>query len=187
VKKAPARTLSTLGTSTANAYLQSGYATTTEYDAYGGITNLLNSEGVAFKGTASGYFHTEKNPDDGRTYIIDPLGSPYFATSVNTVVYSDTQNQRDYSGSAYETPEGFYAEISASLREIGMNTAFVSSSDELLAVTENGLAVTVSATGIGGYMGKLGRSTICAPSPKRSTRNITASFSASFTPRTTRR
>ncbi len=151
-----ARTLSTLGTSTANDYLKSAYAnTTTEYDSYGGITNM------GFKGTATGFFHTEKHTD-GRTYIIDPLGNPYFAASVNTVVYGsgDTGNQRQYILDAYGTKENFFTEISSELRDMGINTAFVSSSDDLLAVSENGLAVTVSAVGIGGYMGKLGRSQV---------------------------
>ncbi len=151
-----ARTLSTLGTSTSNAYLSSAYAKKqTEYDAFGGITNM------GFTGKVTNYFHTEKHTD-GRTYIIDPLGNPYFAASVNTVVYgtADTKNQQNYILDAYETPENFFTEISASLRDLGVNTAFVSSSDSLLAVKENGLAVTVSAYGIGDYMAKLGRSQV---------------------------
>ena len=150
-----ARTLSTLGTSTSNKYLNSAYQKTTQYDPYGGIINL------DFKGS-SGFFHTETNPKDGRTYIIDPLGNPYFAVSVNAVDYGngDTENQREYVRDTYENAENFFTEISASLRDIGINTAFVSSSDDLLAVKQNGLAVTVSAVGISDYMINIGRSRV---------------------------
>ncbi len=148
-----ARTLSTLGTSKANAFLNSSYASTpTEYDIYGGITN------AGFKGTATGYFHTEKHTD-GRTYVIDPLGNPYFAVSVNQLNLGDTNNHKTYSLDQYETKDAYFEQITASLKDIGINTAFVSDSDSILGV-ENGLNVVVGVTGVGAYMAKLGRSQV---------------------------
>lgn len=147
-----ARTLSTLGTSTANAFLNSSYAdTTSEYDIYGGITN------AGFTGRATGFFHTERVGE--RTYIIDPLGNPYFAVSVNQLNLGDTANQKTESIAEYGTEEDYFNAITASLKDIGINTAFVSDDTALLGV-ENGLSVVVGVSGIGSYMAKLGRTQV---------------------------
>ncbi len=143
-----ARTLSTLGTSTANAYLTSEYAQTkSEYDIYGGIAN------VGFKGKDTGFFHTEII--GGRTYIIDPLGNPYFAVGVDEfVMYNHT-----YALERYGTEAAYYEATTKKLQEMGINTAHVSQKDKILAV-EDGLSVVVDLSVVGAYMFSLGRSQI---------------------------
>ncbi len=147
-----ARTLSTLGTSKAKDFLNSAYATTkSEYDVYGGISN------ANLAGTATGYFHTETI--GGRTYVIDPLGNPYFAVSVNQLNLGDTENQKEYSLSAFETENAYFDAVTTALKETGINTAFVSDDAALLGVN-NGLNVVVGVSGIGSYMTKLGRTQV---------------------------
>ncbi len=148
-----ARTLETLGTSTGKAFLSSEHAVRfSEYDAYGGITN------AGFRGEATGYFHTEQHGK--RAYIIDPLGNPFFAFGVNTVCLGDDRNHKEYSLKKYGSKQKFYREISASLKKTGVNNTWVSpDTDELLKV-KDGLAVAVTAVGVGRYMGKLGRSQV---------------------------
>ncbi len=147
-----ARTLSTLGTSAANKFISSSYATeTTEYDIYGGIAN------AGFKGQQTGYFHTETI--GGRVYVIDPLGNPYFATSVNAFVYGETDNLIKHSAATYGTEEEFFEKMSAELRDMGIYTTFASDADVILNV-ENGLSTTVPLFGVGTYMGTLGRAQI---------------------------
>lgn len=143
-----ARTLSTLGTSTANAYLSSEYAQTkTEYDVYGGIAN------AGFKGEATGFFHTEIY--NGRTYIIDPLGNPYFAVGIDDfTMYNET-----WALEKYGTEEAYYAETTKQLKEMGINTAHVSQKDQLLAV-EDGLSVVVDLNVVNAYMFSIGRSQV---------------------------
>ncbi len=147
-----ARTLSTLGTSVANAFLESTYAEkVSEYDIYGGIAN------AGFKGEATGFFHTEKHGD--RTYIIDPLGNPFFAIGMNDVGIGTTTNQKNYSLGTYGTRENYFTEITASLQDMGVNTAFVSDYEALLKV-ENGLATVVTLPGVDSYMSSIGRSKV---------------------------
>ncbi len=146
-----ARTLSTLGISVSNAYLTSGYATTATHDVYGGITN------AGFTGKATGYFHTEYI--GGRTYIIDPLGYPYFATSINSLSYGENTNLQDYSASVYGIEENFYKEMSAELMDMGIYATFASDPDVILGV-DNGLSTTVPINGVSAYMADLGRSQI---------------------------
>ena len=146
-----ARTLSTLGTSTANAFLKSSYAEMrAEYDAYGGITN------AGFTGEATGFFHTEVH--NGRCYIIDPLGNPYFAFGMNEVGLG-ADNHIGYSLDAYGSEENFYKQMTADLLDLGINTAFVSTTDELLKV-ENGLSCVVGIDVIGHYMSRIGRAKV---------------------------
>jgi len=147
-----ARTLSTLGQSKAVSFLNSSYAETeTKYDSYGGIAN----SGMTQK--ATGYFYiTEIN---GTPYIIDPDGNPYFAASVNQLNLGDSSNQKTYSLAAYGTKEAYFEDVSTQLKAMGINTAFVSDSDALLAV-DGGLNVVVGLDGVSSYMAKLGRSQI---------------------------
>jgi hypothetical protein len=146
-----ARTLSTLGTSVSNEYLTSDYKTTSEYDVYGGITN------AGFKGEATGFFHTEKY--GSRTYIIDPLGNPYFMMGMNTVCLGDSANHKTYSLAKYETEENYYSSITASLKGMGINSFCGGDSSQFLQV-EDGLSSVVSLSSMNVYMGKIGRGQI---------------------------
>ena len=141
-----ARTLSTLGTTAANKYLTSNYASTAEHDVYGGITN------AGFKGTETGYFHTEYI--NGRPYIIDPLGYPYFATSVNTLSYGENTNLQNYSKAVYGNADNFYETMSKELMDMGIYATFASEPDDILNV-ENGLSTTVPINGVSAYMATL--------------------------------
>ena len=147
-----ARTMITLGSSTGTSFINSEYAkTATKYDSYGGITN------AGFTGEATGYFHTEKI--GGRYYIIDPIGNPYFALGVNTVCLGDSANHKTYSLEKFGSEEAYYKEISAQLKEMGINTNYGGDSAKLLAV-EDGLANVVGISTVGTYMSSLGRSQI---------------------------
>ena len=147
-----ARTMATLGTSTGQNFLSSSYADTiTEYDIYGGISN------AGFKGEATGYFHTEVI--GGRYYIIDPLGNPFFAVGMNTVCLGDSANHKTYSLAKYGSEENYYKEISAALKDAGININYGGDSAQLLAV-ENGLSCTVGISTVGSYMGSIGRSQV---------------------------
>ncbi len=139
-----ARTLSTLGTSTANAYLASEFsAVTTEYDVYGGMTN------AGFRGQATGFFHTEVF--GGKTYIIDPLGNPYFSVGMNDI----TLRNKQFVTEKYGSTDDFFENATRQLQEMGINAAYESEIAELLAV-EDGLSVVVALKGVPGYMATLG-------------------------------
>jgi len=147
-----ARTLSTLGTSTANAFLTSEYAEhIAEYDVYGGITN------AGFTGTATGFFHVESY--NGRPYIIDPIGNPYFAVGMNEVNIRGTENQQDYAIREFGSKEAYFKAITEKLQAMGVNTAHVSDTDAVLAV-EDGLSVVINFSTVGSYMQSLGRSSL---------------------------
>ena len=145
-----ARTLSTLGTSTGNAFLESDYAElVSEYDVYGGIEN------AGFYGEPTGYFHIETV--DGRPYIIDPEGNPFFAIGMNDVAFtSGTANQEAFLLEKYGTQENFFREVTAALKATGVNVAQMSASASLLAV-EDGLSVVVPLGANSAYMTSLGR------------------------------
>lgn len=144
-----ARTVATLGKSTGNSFLSSSYGkTVSQYDVYGGITN------AGFTGEVTGFFHTEMI--NGRYYIIDPLGNPYFALGVNTVTLGDSANHKEYSLAKFGTAEEYYKQISAQLKEMGINTAYGGDYDALLAV-EGGLSNVVSISTVTAYMRTLGR------------------------------
>ncbi len=142
------RTLSTLGTSTANAFLTSEYAQTkTEYDTYGGISN------AGFKGKETGFFHTEVIGD--RTYIIDPLGNPFFVTGINDF----TMYNSKWALEKYGSEADYYTATTKLLKDMGLNAAFVSPQDKVLAVDES-LTTVVQLSVVGSYMFSLGRSQI---------------------------
>lgn len=148
-----ARTLATLGTSHSKAFLDSACADRiAEYDSYGGIIN------AGFTGAATGFFHTEKHGK--RIYIIDPLGNPFFAFGVNTVCLGDSTNHKTYSLKKYGSAKNYYKEMFALLKKTGVNNTWVSPDTDELLKGKEGLAVTVTAVGVGPYMGKLGRSQV---------------------------
>lgn len=113
-----------------------------EYDEYGGISNS------GIKGEATGYFHTETI--NGRTYIIDPIGNPFFATAINSANIGSTANQKQVSIEKYGSAENFYTEVTNTLRNIGINM-YWGGDDEFLA--QNKLAKAVGLGCIAGYMG----------------------------------
>ena len=128
----------------------SGFTPTvqSEYDQYGGITNS------GIKGQATGFFHTEEH--GGRTYIIDPLGNPFFAVGMNTVEMGATQNQIDATLAKYGTAENFYQSISEELRASGINTIWGGEWSQLI---ETGNLSTAGGLGcISKYMSGLGLS-----------------------------
>ncbi|MBR5140282.1 MAG: hypothetical protein IKV16_04425, partial [Clostridia bacterium] len=91
----------------------------------------------------------------------DPLGNPYFAVGMNEVGTGagGCANQLKYVLSAFGTEKNFYEEITDDLQGMGINTAFVSSNKELLAV-EDGLSCAVGLEVIGYYMKRIGRAPI---------------------------
>ena len=117
-----------------------------EYDQYGGITNS------GIKGQATGFFHTETH--NGRTYIIDPLGSPFFAVGMNTVELGATDNQIQVSLDKYGSAENFYKEISEELRASGINTVWGGEWRQL--INTNNLSTAGSIGCITSYMKTLG-------------------------------
>ncbi len=147
-----ARTLDRLGVSSGKPYAESPYVKVTyERDTYGGIV------GTDIKGKATGFFHTEKHGK--RTYIIDPLGNPYFAIGVNTVCLGDNQNLRDYSIEKYGDRETYFKEITASLKEMGITINHLGENLELLK-QENGLVNVVGLGVVGPYMRSMNRQQI---------------------------
>ncbi len=140
-----ARTLSTLGTSTAVAFLETDLAEMiSEYDVYGGITN------AGFTGQATGFFHTERIGD--RTYIIDPLGNPYFAMAMNTIQLGGTSNQNNYSLANYGLEEVYFERIVKELKETGVNLT-LDGGPELI---KNGLPSVIALSSVGKYMLSIG-------------------------------
>ena len=117
-----------------------------EYDQYGGITNS------GIKGQATGYFHTEEH--GGRTYIIDPLGNPFFAVGMNTVELGATDNQDQAALDKYGTAENFYKSISEELRASGINTVWGGEWTELIKTGNLSTAGGLSC--ISGYMSTMG-------------------------------
>ncbi len=143
-----ARTLSTLGTSTAVAFLSSDLAkTVSKYDVYGGIAN------AGFTGRATGFFHTERIGE--RTYIIDPLGNPYFALGMNTVDLGFTDNQKNYAIAAYGSEQAYYENITGELKETGVNLVYDSSGGKILEV-EEGIPAVVGLSVVLPYMNSIG-------------------------------
>ena len=121
-------------------------AALSEYDQYGGITNS------GIKGQATGYFHTESH--GGRTYIIDPLGNPFFAVGMNTVELGSTTNQDEAALAKYGTAENFYKCISEELRASSINTVWGGDWKELIATGNLSTAGSIGC--ISSYMSGMG-------------------------------
>jgi hypothetical protein len=150
-----ARTLATLGTSKGKAFLSTDAGKkVSEYDVYGGISN------AGFKGEATGFFHTQTI--NGRTYIIDPLGNPYFAAGMNTVDKGTTTNHSNYVKAKFETDQAYFDAMSASLKDMGINSVFATSNMQPLldAPEEDRLAVVPWLVGVSSYMGTIGCSQV---------------------------
>ena len=113
-----------------------------QYDEFGGITNS------GIKGQATGFFHTETH--GVRTYIIDPIGNPFFAAGINTIQLGKTQNQRDAAVEKYGSEEKFYTEVTDELRAMGINT-YWGGDEQFFA--QNKLASAIGLGVINGYMG----------------------------------
>ena len=147
-----ARTLDSLGVASGRPYSDSPEAKVAyERDTYGGIV------GTDIVGTATGFFHTEKH--GVRTYIIDPLGNPYFAIGVNSVCLGDNQNLRDYSLEKYGDRETYFKEITTSLKDMGITINHLGENLDLLK-QEDGLVNVVGLSVVGAYMRTMGRSQI---------------------------
>ena len=115
------------------------------YDEYGGITN------AGFRGNATGYFHTEIIGD--RTYIIDPLGNPYFAVGMNTVELGASDNQDAASLAKYGSADAFYKGVADDFNRLGINTVYGGDWTEMI---EESRVNTVSGFSCAsGYMGTL--------------------------------
>jgi hypothetical protein len=115
-----------------------------EYDEFGGIINS------GIKGEATGFFHTEKHGE--RTYIIDPLGNPFFSVGVNGANIGSTDNQKNAALEKYGSEENFINEVAGTLRAIGVNTYWGGE----MSFVENGLlARGVDLGCLKGYMSSL--------------------------------
>ena len=111
-------------------------AVTPKYDKYGGIMN------AGFTGKVTGYFHTEII--GGRTYIIDPLGYPYFAVGMNTVELGATDNQDAASLDKYGSAESFYTGVAEELRSLGINTVYGGDWREMVETDMMGTVIHLS-------------------------------------------
>ncbi len=141
-----ARTLSTLGGSKSNAFLDSSFADTlSTYDVYGGISN------AGFQGKVTGFFHTERIGE--RTYVIDPLGNPYFALGINTVDLGHTQNQKDYTLEVYGSEQNYYESMTAALKATGINLTY--GGGAMLDVAD-GLSSVIGLNVVLPYMSSIG-------------------------------
>ncbi len=123
----------------------------TLYDEYGGI---MNSD---IKGKKTGFFHAEVI--DGKNYIIDPIGNPFYSMAVNTVNSGSTTNQKEETIAKYGSEEKFYEKIVGELLgDFGINSIFGSKNMGYPILMQNGMVCVVSVGGISDYMRELGLS-----------------------------
>jgi len=113
-----------------------------QYDVYGGITNS------GIRGEATGAFHTETH--GGRTYIIDPLGNPFFAIGINTIELGATDNQKNAAVAKFGSEEAFYRQVSETMMDIGINTHW---GGDVEFFEAQRLSKAVGLGCISGYMG----------------------------------
>ena len=131
----------------------SGFKATekTLYDEFGGI---LNS---GIKGKETGFFHAEKI--NGKTYIIDPIGNPFYAMGVNTVTMGATKQQTAVALEKYESEEIFFTSMASEFRNnFGLNSVFGSNATGYSILMDEGIACVASFRGINGYMATMGLS-----------------------------
>ncbi len=141
-----------------------------EYDAFGGIVNF------GFTGKATGFFHTEERGE--RTYIIDPLGNPFFAVGINHFNMGATENNKKYNLERYGTSENYWKEITAKMTAMGFNSA-TGSADAFMA-TETPLNAVIGIHGITSYMRALGLSTSTGGSSSFANNNTMNVFDPEF-------
>ena len=104
----PTRNISTLKGFKANA------KETSLYDEYGGYMGGEKYE-------ATGYFYTKKIGD--RWWNIDPLGYPFYRTSVVQVAYGSSPKQKEVTLAKYGTKEAWADAATDRLFELGFNSA----------------------------------------------------------------
>lgn len=107
-----------------------------ELGKYGGAVN------VGPRGEATGFFHTEEL--EGRTYIIDPEGYPFFSVGMNTVQLGSTENQKRVALEKYGSEDSFYRTVCDEMRDVGINTVWVSNA---LLIADYGKQVAALSTG----------------------------------------
>ncbi len=121
-----------------------------EYDKFGGITNS------GLKGKATGFFHTERF-DGERTYIIDPVGNPFFACGANTINCGSTPNQKKAILDKFGSEDAYWEFITKRLMEVGVNT--VTGSEDRVTSVSHPLTTIIGLKGISAYMRGLGLAT----------------------------
>jgi len=114
---------------------------TSVFDEYGGIENS------GIEGQATGYFHTETHGN--RTYIIDPIGNPFFSLGINTAQLGANQHQKDNALAKYQTSDAFYKDVCEEMKSIGINTYWGGD----IEFFDNGLVKVIDLSCISGYMG----------------------------------
>ncbi len=122
-----------------------------EFDEFGGIMN------AGFKGESTGFFHTESFGE--RTYIIDPIGNPFFAMGANTINCGSTENQKNAILTRFGSEDAYWEAITKRLMEIGVNTVTGSADIVTSGKLSSPLTAIVGLRGISAYMRDRGLST----------------------------
>ena len=105
------------------------------YDVYGGLIN------PDVKFDESGYFHTAIH--NGRHYIVDPLGNPYYRTAMNAVTSGDDYTKRQLQRE-YGNLDAFYvAESNHLMNDLGFNSAGAWSDTASLIKNNSNLSISV--------------------------------------------
>lgn len=113
------------------------------YDQYGGYMG-----GIKYK--ATGYFRVQFI--DGRWWLIDPLGYPFFSSGMSTV-NTGTATQKQIILDKYETEENWAEETTERLYELGFNSG--TGTNNLLKV-EQPISLTVGLSILSSYGTSLG-------------------------------
>lgn len=145
-----------------------------EFDEYGGITN------AGFCGKATGFYHTESFGE--RTYLIDPIGNPFFVAGANTINLGSTENQKKAILDRFGSEDAYWKFITKRLMDVGVNTVTGSIdkvTDKTLASPMNGI---VGLRGISAYMRERGLSTSTGGSSGFANNNTMNVFDPEFEP-----
>ncbi len=162
-----ARTIDTLAE---KCGYEEGRVPLSEYDEYGGIRN------AGFTGEATGFFHTEKHGK--RTYIIDPIGNPFFSVGVNTMNSGCTKGLKEVAMKKFGTEENFWNEMTKLLTENGINTQTGGSGIAMRTPTP--MVGIAGLAGIGSYMREMGLSTSTGGSSAFANNNTMNVFDPEF-------
>ena len=106
-------------------------------DVYGGYTPLGKM------GKATGYFHVEFI--NGRFWVIDPLGYPFFRASVSTVSPTETMQAK------YESRDAWARDAMVQLRRMGFNSVGAWSDIASISLTERPTTLTANTGTIRAY------------------------------------